>query len=90
MIARTAVITALCVTALPAAARVADDRVDLLVSLICDNGGAMETSDAAKILPPHGYTMDETQAIVAELEKRGQVVPTAGIATLQLTESACK
>ncbi|MEM6760522.1 MAG: hypothetical protein AAF601_13685 [Pseudomonadota bacterium] len=90
MIARAALISAVCFAALPVTAKVAEDRVALLVKLICDNGGAMETSDAATLLPPHGFTMDETQAIVAELEKRDQVVPTAGISTLQLTKSACQ
>ena len=71
------------------AAGVKKDRVDLLVSLICKNGGSMETSKAAEILPKHGFTMQETQSFVAELEKRGQVQATAGMATLKLKKSAC-
>ena len=70
--------------------KVDETRLDLLVSIICGNGGAMETSQAAQILPSQGFSMEETQGIVAELEKRGKVVPTAGIATLQLTDQACQ
>ena len=65
-------------------------RLDLLISLICENGGSMETSQAAQILPAHGFTMEETQALVATLEQRGQVVQTPGIATLKLTPETCQ
>ena len=84
---------AFCLAALPLAAlaqgKVDEARVTLLVSLICDSGGSMHTEDAATILPQQGFTMEETQGIVAELERLKQVVPTAGMAVLQLTDDAC-
>ena len=67
-----------------------EERVKLLVSLICDAGGSMETSKAAEVLPKHGFTMKETQAIVAELEDRKLVTPTKGMATLKLKKKACR
>ncbi|MEO0766681.1 MAG: hypothetical protein AAFY75_11750 [Pseudomonadota bacterium] len=73
-----------------ARAQVDEARLQQLVAIICDNGGAMETSDAAQILPAQGFTMSETQGIVAVLEDRGQVVPTAGMATLKLAPEACQ
>ena len=73
-----------------AEAQVDETRLALLVSIICDNGGQMETEEAATVLPKHGFDMSETQDIVAVLERRGQVVPTQGIATLKLTPDACR
>ncbi|MEO0668596.1 MAG: hypothetical protein AAFZ99_11855 [Pseudomonadota bacterium] len=81
---------ALTSAATAAQANVDEARVAQLVAIICENGGSMETSEAAHILPAQGYTMEETQGIVAILEDRGQVVPTAGIATLKLTDAACQ
>ena len=66
-----------------------EDRLALMVSMVCANGGAMTTAEAATLLPAEGFSMDEAQAIVAELENRGQVVPMQGIDTLQLTADAC-
>ena len=85
---------ALAIFALPVATvaqgKVDEARVAQLVALICENGGSMHTQDAATILPKQGFTMEETQGIVAELERRKQVVPTAGMAVLQLTDAACR
>ena len=89
MIRRAAALPLLCAASV-AQANVSDARVKQLVAIICQNGGAMETSEAAQILPSQGFTMEETQAIVGVLEQRGQVVPTAGIATLKLTDAACR
>ena len=70
--------------------KVDEARLELLVSIICDNGGSMHTSKAAEVLPAQGFTMTETQGIVAELENRDQLVPTEGIATLSLKKRACR
>ena len=90
MIRTTVMAVCLCLPALAVAkGKVDEKRLSLLVSIVCENGGKMHTSDAARVLPAQGFTMEETQSLVAELENRGQVVPTAGIATLQLTAAAC-
>ena len=89
MILRGAALTLIGV-ATAAQANVDEARLEQLVAIICENGGSMETSEAAQILPAQGVTMEETQGIVAVLEERGQVAPTAGIATLKLTDAACR
>ena len=71
-------------------AKVDEARLEKLVSIICENGGSMETSQAAQILPAQGFTMEETQGIVAELEKRKLVRNSNDMSTLRLKRSACR
>ena len=71
-------------------AGVDEARLQELVGIICDNGGSMHTSEAAQVLPASGFAMDETQAIVAELERRKLVAKTQGIAVLKLKNKACR
>ncbi|MEO0380308.1 MAG: hypothetical protein AAF252_08545 [Pseudomonadota bacterium] len=89
MILRGATLSVVCLTG-AAHAQVDEARIEQLVSIICKNGGSMETSEAAKLLPQNGFTMKETQGIVSVLEQRGQVVPTAGMSTLKLNAVACQ
>ena len=84
------VLLALMPVATLAQGKVDEARLEKLVAIICANGGSMHTSKAAEVLPAQGFSMAETQAIVAELEKRNQVEPTAGMATLTLTKQACQ
>ena len=79
-----------CCLAGAAHAQVSETRVHQLVALICENGGSMETSEAARILPQEGFSMKETQGSVAFLEQRVHVIPTTGMGTLKLSATACQ
>ncbi|MEM9198209.1 MAG: hypothetical protein AAGD12_10190 [Pseudomonadota bacterium] len=66
-----------------------EDRLQLLVKLICENDGTMNSATAARVLPEHDFTRREVVEIESELEDRGMVEGPTGEGYLTLTQAAC-
>ncbi|MEL6234604.1 MAG: hypothetical protein AAFR46_09355 [Pseudomonadota bacterium] len=66
-----------------------EDRLQLLVKLICENGGTMDSATAARVLPEHDFTRREVVEIEFELEDREMVEGPTGEGYLTLTKAAC-
>ena len=83
----------ICMLALPGVALSDEEsptkeRVDLLIKAIRDNGCKMNNDEAPKLLPPLGFTRDETRAIARALFEDGRATRSAdGIA---LSDEVCK
>lgn len=79
---------ALVLAASPALA-VDDERTNLLLKLIRDNGCQMSESDAADILPKHNFTRDESRQLAQALVAAG-MADIGGEAGIKLTDKGCK
>jgi len=79
---------ALCLLFSSSALAQTQEKSDLLLKLIRDNGCQMTNAEAGGVLPQQGFTKSETRDIVRVWEEKG-MLDLKGFAGIKLSEDAC-
>ncbi|EBA15519.1 CTP synthetase [Roseobacter sp. SK209-2-6] len=79
---------ALCLLFSSSALAQTQEKSDLLLKLIRENGCQMTNAEAGGILPQNGFTKSETRDIIRAWEEKG-MLDIRGFAGIKLTTATC-